>query len=208
MIARDELKSIRQGQRLVRGYPIIEAEVVFAARYDWARHAEDVIARRTRLAFLNKELAMLAIPRVVELMGNELRWDEKRRHQEIVRCVEFMRHFGGPIPSPSQSRDGEGNIATASDISDALLKWDPTDSIKPLDKNDVRLVAELLGHPLNEEDITDCIRSGAGVTSGYVSKEEFSNWWMSSKSGPALKEVRKRNMVSATNVEGSGIMFG
>lgn len=80
---------------LAPGFPIIEAEVIFAARFDWAVRAEDFLARRTRLAFLNKDAAIVAIPRVVQLMGGELRWTPERQQEEVVSCLLFMRHFGG-----------------------------------------------------------------------------------------------------------------
>lgn len=80
---------------LVPGFPIIEAEVLFAARFDWAVRAEDFLARRTRLAFLNKDAAIVAIPRVVQLMGEELQWTPDRQQEEVVSCLQFMRHFGG-----------------------------------------------------------------------------------------------------------------
>lgn len=80
---------------LAPGFPIIEAEVVFAARFDWAVRAEDFLARRTRLAFLNKDAAIVAIPRVVQLMGEELHWTPERQQEEVFSCLQFMRHFGG-----------------------------------------------------------------------------------------------------------------
>ncbi len=64
---------------LVSGFPILEAEVTFAARKEWAVHPEDFLARRSRLAFLNKGAAVSAIPKVVELMGNELKWSENKK---------------------------------------------------------------------------------------------------------------------------------
>lgn len=45
--------------------PYLDAEVIYAARYEWAVKADDIIARRTRLAFLNKDAAIAAIPRCV-----------------------------------------------------------------------------------------------------------------------------------------------
>lgn len=41
---------------LVEGFPYLEAEVVYAARHEYAVRAEDVLARRTRLAFLNRKV--------------------------------------------------------------------------------------------------------------------------------------------------------
>lgn len=83
---------------LVDGYPYLEAEVVYAARCEYAQHAEDIIARRTRLAFLNKEAAVAAVPRVVQLMAGELCWDEEQQQREGRQCLEFLDHFGGPTP--------------------------------------------------------------------------------------------------------------
>ena len=52
------------GRRLVRGHPMIEAEVVYAARHEYCETAEDFIARRTRLAFLDVDATRHALPRV------------------------------------------------------------------------------------------------------------------------------------------------
>jgi glycerol-3-phosphate dehydrogenase len=57
--AREVLRTVdRQGRPLLRplakDFPYLEAEVVHAARHEYALHAEDVIARRTRLAFLDR----------------------------------------------------------------------------------------------------------------------------------------------------------
>ena len=52
------------GRRLVRGHPMIEAEVVYAARHEYCETAEDFIARRTRLAFLDVDATRQALPRV------------------------------------------------------------------------------------------------------------------------------------------------
>ena len=88
------------GDKIVEGQPYIRAEVVYSIRYEYARKAEDILARRMRLAFLNKKDAIRAIPVVVELMGDELHWSSSRRKQEIVNCNEFLKHFGGPEPLP------------------------------------------------------------------------------------------------------------
>jgi glycerol-3-phosphate dehydrogenase len=39
---------------LISGFPYIEAEVIYSVRSEMAVRAEDIIARRTRLAFLNR----------------------------------------------------------------------------------------------------------------------------------------------------------
>ena len=48
----------------MRGHPQLEAEVVYTARHEYCESAEDFLARRTRLAFLDIEAARQALPRV------------------------------------------------------------------------------------------------------------------------------------------------
>ncbi len=76
--------------RLAPAYPYIEAEVIWAARQELAQTALDVLARRTRLAFLDPAAAIEALPRVVELLAEELGWDEARRRSE----AETYRQLG------------------------------------------------------------------------------------------------------------------
>ncbi len=52
------------GKRLVRGHPMIEAEVVYAVNHEYCEHPDDFIARRTRLAFLDVAATEQALPRV------------------------------------------------------------------------------------------------------------------------------------------------
>lgn len=51
---------------------------------------EDVIARRTRLAFLDTKAALHAVPRVVEIMGKELGWSSRRKAKEVENAKEFL----------------------------------------------------------------------------------------------------------------------
>jgi glycerol-3-phosphate dehydrogenase len=83
---------------LVPGYPYILAEVVYAVRYEWAVKIEDVIARRTSLAFLNKKAAISSIDKVGAIMAKESKWSTERLQQEIADAYDFMSTFGGPDP--------------------------------------------------------------------------------------------------------------
>ena len=59
-------------------FPYIEAEVRYACR-EYAQKATDIIARRLRLAFLNAQAAHEALPRIVEIMAEELKWTAKEK---------------------------------------------------------------------------------------------------------------------------------
>ncbi|XP_040531888.1 glycerol-3-phosphate dehydrogenase, mitochondrial isoform X2 [Gallus gallus] len=66
------------GKRLVSEFPYIEAEVIYGVK-EYARTAVDIISRRTRLAFLNVQAAEEALPRIVDIMGKELNWNEQKK---------------------------------------------------------------------------------------------------------------------------------
>jgi glycerol-3-phosphate dehydrogenase len=66
------------GNRLAVEWPIIEAEVIYAVRHEMAHTPLDVLTRRTRLAFLDTLAALGAVPRVAELMGQELSWNAEK----------------------------------------------------------------------------------------------------------------------------------
>ena len=63
--------------RLAEDHAYIEAEVIYGARHESARSSTDILARRTRLAFLDKDAALAAVDRVSELLGKELGWDNE-----------------------------------------------------------------------------------------------------------------------------------
>jgi len=66
-------------RRLHPHHPYLEAEVIYAARHEAARRTVDVLARRTRLGFLDQAAALAAVPRVAELLGEEFNWSVEQR---------------------------------------------------------------------------------------------------------------------------------
>jgi glycerol-3-phosphate dehydrogenase len=81
----------------VDSYPYIEAEVRYAVR-EYARTVEDVVCLRTRLAYLNVAAAREAIPRVAEIMAEELGWTEEATLDQIAQAKAAVAEFGGPEP--------------------------------------------------------------------------------------------------------------
>ena len=79
-------------KRLAAGHPNIEAEVVWAARFELAQTPLDVLARRTRIATLDRAGAIEALPRVVGLLADELAWDVDRRESEQEQALYRLEH--------------------------------------------------------------------------------------------------------------------
>jgi glycerol-3-phosphate dehydrogenase len=98
----------RFGRRLVDGYPYVEAEVVYACR-EYACTIDDVLSRRTRLAFLNKDAALEALPRVADIMARELGWSNKVKQAQMAAARNCLNSYGGRIPSKSE-RQASGQL--------------------------------------------------------------------------------------------------
>lgn len=69
---------------------VIEAEVHYAIRHEYAQTALDVLARRTRLSFLNARAALQALPRVIDIMSEELGWTRQERIKQIKDTIDFL----------------------------------------------------------------------------------------------------------------------
>lgn len=76
--------------KLAEGYPYIEAEVVYVARCELAQHATDAIVRRIPLALQDLDAAKAALPRTVQLMGEELGWNAKTAKHEEEYALGIM----------------------------------------------------------------------------------------------------------------------
>lgn len=85
-----------RGQRISALYPFVDGEVRYAVRHEYAQSAVDVVARRTRLAFLNAQAALEALPQIIDLMGEELNWSKTRKAREWTDSVKFLGSMGLP----------------------------------------------------------------------------------------------------------------
>ncbi|EGX97075.1 glycerol-3-phosphate dehydrogenase [Cordyceps militaris CM01] len=91
--------------RLLPSHPFTDAEVRYAVRAEAACTAADVIARRTRLAFLDVDGALLALPQVIEIMAQELGWGAARQAREWQDTVRFLESMGLARDQLRVSRD-------------------------------------------------------------------------------------------------------
>jgi len=85
-----------RGKRISALYPFVDGEVRYAVRHEYAETAADVMARRTRLAFLNAQAALEALPFIIDLMTQELKWSKKRQDEEWRTAVQYLGSMGLP----------------------------------------------------------------------------------------------------------------
>eukprot|EP00596_Hydrurales_sp_CCMP1899_P002007 CAMPEP_0119052738 /NCGR_PEP_ID=MMETSP1177-20130426/73929_1 /TAXON_ID=2985 /ORGANISM="Ochromonas sp, Strain CCMP1899" /LENGTH=512 /DNA_ID=CAMNT_0007032401 /DNA_START=868 /DNA_END=2406 /DNA_ORIENTATION=+ len=185
-ISKNELGYHNQEGKLVTGHAYLEAEIIYACRHEWASQADDFVARRTRLAFVNKDLTISLIPKIVSLMGKELKWDASRQKQEITRCLDYMRHFGGQRAArlPNTAR-----ISTIDDVTEAFKKID-NKATGSLDVDGIELVAELLNHPCTSAELQTCFESKSkDMKKDRITLQELFEWWNSSSANPYLAKM-------------------
>lgn len=74
--------------------PFTIAELKYSLDYEYTRHPVDFLARRTRLAFLNARQALSAVDGVVEIMKQELNWDEETTQRLTKEAKTYIGHMG------------------------------------------------------------------------------------------------------------------
>ncbi len=67
---------------------------MYACRFEYAETAVDVLARRTRLAFLSVQAAKDALPRVIQLMAQEKNWSQAECKRQSAAALEFLTTMG------------------------------------------------------------------------------------------------------------------
>lgn len=89
---------VLRDNRVSPKYPILDGEIVYGIDYEYARTPIDIIARRTRLAFLDAEAARDALPHIVEVMGDKMGWSKERKTEELAKSVKWLVSMGLPQP--------------------------------------------------------------------------------------------------------------
>lgn len=73
--------------------PYVGAEVIWALRGEMARTVIDVLARRLRALFLNSKAAIEMVPRVAELMSNELGKTNDWKETQIREFTQYALDY-------------------------------------------------------------------------------------------------------------------
>ena len=147
------------GRRLHSDFPYIDAEIRYAVKVgdgasvvlflnvyennlcvkEYAATAVDVIARRLRLSFLNVQAAEEALPVVVQIMGDELGWDQQERNRQTEEAVVFLRsQMGKDVNKASQ--DNIPVSLTKAEIAEYVKRFNALDDGKKgyISINDIR----------------------------------------------------------------------
>lgn len=162
------------GKRLVSEFPYIESEVTYGIK-EYACTAIDMIARRTRLGFLNVQAADEALPRVVEIMAKELGWSEQKKKEELEAARTFLyQEMGYKARSEQLTKTSEVSLTPdqVARYKKRFYKFDK-DSKGFITMLDVQQVLEKLSIQIDENSLHEILNEVDLNKNGQVELDEF-----------------------------------
>merc|ERR1712224_998518 len=155
-------------------FPYLEAEGQYAMTTEYAVKPADILARRTRLATVNSTAAKLSLPKVVEIMGDYLGWDDARRSAELREAEAVLtKDFAGPVPIKAGATLRTACTADVKDIFDAIDK----DRSGVLSRSEIKVASEELGFPLSDAEVDKAMGEMKTFGKDGASFPEFLAWW-------------------------------
>ncbi|KAI8896025.1 FAD dependent oxidoreductase-domain-containing protein [Globomyces pollinis-pini] len=193
------------GTRLAMGYPFIEAEVRYGCQREYACTAVDIMARRTRLGFLNARAALEALPRIIDIMATELNWTKERKAKEYEEGHKYLLTMGLSIKE-RVTFPADGSKA-ASDINEDQARFFARTHFLPaeiakyreifnsldydkdgsISQKDFGRALYTLGVKMNQKELVDVITEVDLNKSGSVEFNEFLEVLA------AVKDIRSRS---------------
>uniref|UniRef100_A0A3B0MZS3 glycerol-3-phosphate dehydrogenase n=1 Tax=Theileria annulata TaxID=5874 RepID=A0A3B0MZS3_THEAN len=79
--------------KIHENYPYLLGEVVYGIRNELACTPVDVLARRTRLAFLDAKAALQSLDKVVGVMEKELNWSPKTKKALYLEAQDYFQQM-------------------------------------------------------------------------------------------------------------------
>ncbi|CAL8104799.1 unnamed protein product [Calicophoron daubneyi] len=159
------------GKKLHPEFPFIEAEVAWACR-EYACHAVDFLARRTRLAYLNAIAAQEALPHIVDLMGAELGWDKTRKKKELEEAREYLGSEMGLDLLSHLASTINLSMEETSILVEEFRKFD-RGTKGYISLSDLKSLCEKTGQQLSEDSLKSLLRTMDLNKNGQVDVAEF-----------------------------------
>jgi glycerol-3-phosphate dehydrogenase len=162
------------GRRLLEEFPVIEAEIKYATRKEYACTVVDVIARRTRLAFLNVEAAREVVPRIIQIMAKQLKWDEARCKKELADAEAFLLTMGRAAQLFAREKVPYKEVLSIQDIGEFTREFraiaGPADVIRA---DELQRLLKMTGSEISTHQIRQLFDEVDTDESGSIELDEF-----------------------------------
>lgn len=80
-------------EKIHSSFPYIKASVIWAVRNEMAMTVEDVLARRTRMLFLDAQVAIEAAPLVAEMMAKEMNKEADWKNAQLNSFITLAKGY-------------------------------------------------------------------------------------------------------------------
>ena len=84
------LSSVEKVEYLAEGEPYTNAEVKYTIKNEFVKKPMDYLVRRCNVALINKKLALDILEKVINIMREELSWDETRALKEKEEATKLL----------------------------------------------------------------------------------------------------------------------
>lgn len=171
------------GKKVHPEFPYIDAEIRYGVR-EYACTATDMIARRLRLAFLNVQAAAEALPAIVDIMAEELNWNEAEKKKQIKEAGEFLANEMGQMVNRA-SRDKIPINLSKQEIQTYIKRFQIIDKDRKgfVSINDIRRSLKNYGEEVTGEQLHEILKEIDTNMNGQVELDEYLQMMSAIKSG-------------------------
>jgi glycerol-3-phosphate dehydrogenase len=74
-------------------HEVSRAEIIYQIRNEMVVNVFDLLLRRNRLAFLDKEATLQVMPTVIDLLGNEMNWSVTQKESNLEQAKEIFKNL-------------------------------------------------------------------------------------------------------------------
>ncbi|CAH4012529.1 unnamed protein product [Pieris brassicae] len=171
------------GKKLHPEFPYIDAEIRYGVR-EYACTAIDMIARRLRLAFLNVQAAAEALPGIIDIMAEELKWNESEKQKQMKMAADFLANEMGQMVNRA-SRDKIPINLNKDEIQTYIKRFQIIDKDRKgyVSINDIRRSLKNYGEEVTGEQLHEILREIDTNMNGQVELDEYLQMMSAIKSG-------------------------
>lgn len=195
------------GKRIHPEFPYIDAEIRYGVR-EYACTAVDMIARRLRLAFLNNQAAQEALPTVIDIMAEELKWSEKEKKSQYEKATAFLaEQMGQQVNRASREKMSINLSKDEMQLYIKRFQMIDTEHKGYVSINDIRRSMKSFGEEVSGEELHEILKEIDTNMNGQVELDEYLQMMSAIKSGAvAYSRFARMAEMQEAIVEKEGLM--
>jgi glycerol-3-phosphate dehydrogenase len=186
------------------GFPYLECEIMYICKHEMVCTLSDMLTIRMRVAYLNKDAAIAAAPRVADLMAKQLGWSWREKNRQLQHTLDVLATFGGPIPNRAAAE-----LELFQEVKSVREVFEKMDlgNTGYVDLTEFKDCCTMLGMPFkNHREAKRAFNYIDRNHAGKIDEAEFVAWW---KKGDRLQgQIASKLRFRATKERAAGAAFG